>query len=68
MSKVLSGMIAGVALLGLAACGDTDSTTRRALTERRRRRQPLRTRPRQARRRLRQIPVVWVEAPQRSND
>ncbi|GGA69925.1 hypothetical protein GCM10011385_24700 [Nitratireductor aestuarii] len=27
MSKVLSGMIAGVALLGLAACGDTDSTT-----------------------------------------
>jgi len=27
MSKVFAGVIAGVALLGLAACGDTDSTT-----------------------------------------
>lgn len=27
MSKILAGVFAGVALLGLAACGDTDSTT-----------------------------------------
>ena len=27
MKKVLAGLVAGVALLGLAACGDTDSTT-----------------------------------------
>jgi len=27
MKKVLAGIVTGVALLGLAACGDTDSTT-----------------------------------------
>ena len=33
MSKVLAGVVAGIAMLGLAACGDNDSTTTQGADE-----------------------------------
>lgn len=33
MRKILAGIVSGVALLGLAACGDTDETTTQGIEE-----------------------------------